>query len=99
MRPQDVVNRLVICNATVDSYSDTNSQAALTAIRRVLRVEDWWVDTANHCIMPKNTGDYCYGGDIGTSAIAYPAAAANNSCINNSTTAVCPHFVSVCIRN
>ncbi|NJL24730.1 MAG: hypothetical protein HC902_05885 [Calothrix sp. SM1_5_4] len=82
----------MICNATVDRYSNTTQQQALSVIRRVLRVEDWFVDMDNRCIMPKRTGDYCYG-DLNGRTIQYGVA----SCLN-STTTVCPHFVSVCIR-
>lgn len=92
IRPEDKAAGKVICNATVDRYSSSTEQAALNAIRRVLRVEDWFVDVTNRCIMPKRTGDYCYG-DLQGRAIQY----AQSTCVNGSTT-MCPHFVSVCIR-
>ncbi len=92
VRPQDKANGLVACDATVDRYADANQQAALNAIRRVLRVEDWFVDVARKCVMPKRTGDYCYG-NIGSRAIQYGLS----SCMNGDQTS-CPHFVSVCVR-
>lgn len=93
IRPEDKANGLVVCDATVDRYADANQQAALNAIRRVLRVEDWFVDVARRCIMPKRTGDYCYG-PLNGRVIQYGQA----SCLNSNTT-MCPHFVSVCIKH
>ncbi len=92
VRPEDKAANRVICNATIDRFADGNQQAALAAIRRVLRVEDWFVDLANHCVIPKRTGDYCYGALNGRT-IQYGTA----TCLN-STTTLCPHFVSICIR-
>lgn len=92
VRPEDKASGAVNCDATIDRYADANQQAALNAIRRVLRVEDWFVDVARKCIMPKRTGDYCYGNVQGRQ-IMYGVA----SCINDGTR-MCPHFVSVCIR-
>lgn len=103
VRPEDKAAGTVICNATVDRYSNTTQQAELNAIRRVLRVEDWWVDLDNRCVMPKGTGDYCYGQAVdqaqaGMVTIQYGLS----SCVDNLAKApftVCPHFVSVCIRH
>ncbi len=92
VRPEDVWAGRVICNPTVDRYNDTNQQQMLSAIRRVLRVEDWFVDLNNRCVMPKRTGDYCYG-ELNNRTIQYGSA----TCVNN-TSFMCPHFVSVCIR-
>ncbi len=92
IRPEDVAASKVVCNATVDRYTNTNQQKALAALRRVLRVEDWFIDVANHCVMPKRTGDYCYG-DLDGRSVQYGVS----SCANSATTS-CPHFVNVCIR-
>ncbi|MGE0528440.1 MAG: hypothetical protein AB7G93_02835 [Bdellovibrionales bacterium] len=92
IRPEDRDAGLVICNSSPDRYNDSTEQAALNAIRRVLRVEDWFVDVTHHCVMPKNSGDYCYGA-LNGKAVQYGVA----SCSNTSTT-LCPHFVSVCLR-
>ncbi len=93
VRPEDKANGLVLCDATVDRYADATQQAALNAIRRVLRVEDWFVDVARRCVMPKRTADYCYG-PLNGRAIQY----GQSSCINDGTR-MCPHFVSVCIKH
>ena len=65
IRPEDLAAGRVICNAQVDRPNGTTQQAALNAVRRVLRVEDWFVDLDHHCIIPKHTGDYCYGTHLG----------------------------------
>lgn len=84
----------VVCNSWGDRYSTAEQQAALNALRRVLRVEDWYVDPVNRCIMPRGAGgpvgDSCYG-NLGTRRIQYTDA----SCSHTNTT-TCPHFVSVC---
>lgn len=91
VRPEDAAGK---CLPTVDRFANATQQTQLEAIRRVLRVEDWFVDIANRCVVPKRTGDYCYGKNLGTRVIQYYATA----CIDNATQA-CPHYVSVCIRN
>lgn len=96
VRPEDKAAGRVICNAGVDRYLNSTQQQALNVIRRVLRVEDWYVDLDNHCVMPKGTGgDYCYGTTLGNKVIQYGVA----SCYEDATSATkCPHFVSVCVR-
>jgi hypothetical protein len=91
VRPEDAVGR---CNTGVDRYANATQQKQLEAIRRVLRVEDWFVDMTHLCVVPKRTGDYCYGKNLGTRTIQYSAV----TCVDNGTQA-CPHYVSVCIRN
>lgn len=92
VRPEDKANGRVICNAYVDRSDNMNEEAALRALRRVLRVEDWYVDIKNHCVMPRGTGDYCYGNMEGQT-VQYGTAYCGGT-----PGAVCPHFVSVCIR-
>lgn len=92
VRPEDL-NRIT-CARGPDRYADANEMAALAAIRRVLRVEDWYVDMTRRCIVPKGTGDYCYG-PLNGRTIQYGVA----NCINSpQNLTMCPHFVSVCIR-
>lgn len=93
VRPEDIENgRVTNCFTTADRSQNATQAAALAAIRRVLRVEDWYVDLANHCVVPKRTGDFCYG-PLGGRVIDY----GTTTCVN-STTRLCPHYVSVCIR-
>jgi len=96
IRPEDLAQGLVACGVGVDRPANSTEQAALNAIRRVLRVEDWFVDTTHHCIVPKHTGDLCYGtgNTFGARSVQYGIA----QCVDSPTTA-CPHFVSVCIRH
>lgn len=93
IRPEDIVANKVVCGRAPDRFTDVNQQAALNAIRRVLRVEDWFVDLTNHCVVPKRTGDYCYGSLAAGVNVSYGVA----NCVNSGATR-CPHFVSVCIR-
>lgn len=99
VRPEDV-GKSVVCNHTVDSTPTNQVDLdAYKAIRRVLRVEDWFVDLDHRCVIPKRTGDYCYGPMQGRT-IQYPQVGQTSyTCSNpvNGTT-YCPHFVSVCIR-
>lgn len=94
IRPEDIVNGRAVC-ARVPDRAPAGQEGQLAAIRRVLRVEDWFVDMSRHCIVPKRTGDYCYGDPavLANRLISY----GTTSCVNDATT-VCPHFVSVCIR-
>jgi hypothetical protein len=86
-----------VCNTIADRY-DPNSPSqkkALEAIRRVLRVEDWYVDVANHCVVPRENVDRCYG-DIGTRLVQYTTASCANT--NGVGATYCPNFVSVCLQ-
>jgi len=93
------------CSAAPDPRSFPNTvqgqtdRARLERIRRVLRVEDWWVDLARGCVVPKNSptggGGACYGTQT---TILYTAGAPGSgvtTCDVNS----CPHYVSVCTKN
>ncbi len=82
------------CFTGVDAPTSAAQAQTLAAIRRVLRPEDWYVDLNRRCVVPKTTGDYCYGSTLGTRSIRYY----DTSCTESNSIA-CPHFVSVCIRN
>jgi hypothetical protein len=97
INPQDLVTTPGLCTLGADTYQtgNTTQQAALNAIRRVLRVEDWFVDVVHHCVVPRYGGDVCYGSSIANGEkIQYSLTA----CQDVPGTSVCPHFVSVCIR-
>lgn len=94
VRPEDI-GKTVLFDPTVDpplASLSAADQAALVAIRRVLRVEDWFVDLAKREVAPKRTGDYCYG-PLNGRTIQY----GEKTCVNNNST-MCQHYVSVCIR-
>src|SRR5690606_10418641 len=88
IRAEDAPN-VTNCNRTVDSYSTEAQRQALDAIRRVLPVEDFYVDVVNNCVVPKPhiATQSCYGNRQGMGAIDY----SSGSCSGNS----CPHYVSV----
>jgi hypothetical protein len=92
VRPEDIVAGRVLCNTAPD-IATSAQQKQLAAIRRVLRPEDWYVDLNHHCVVPKITGDYCYGTLQTGQAIQY----GGTNC-TTTTTNLCPHFVSVCVR-
>ncbi len=99
VRPEDIYPTPRLQNYVIgaDKSATASEQAALIAIRRVLRAEDWWVDARNHLVIPKAPGgDYCYG-KIGTAPVDYPGAGSSIGC-PVSANGICPHFVSVCIR-
>lgn len=97
VRNEDIA-RAGNCSLSVDYYSNETQRLALDAIRRVLPVEDFYVDVVNRCVVAKShiassvSGGVhsCYGDRTGRGAINYTT----NSCSGDS----CPHFVSVCIR-
>jgi hypothetical protein len=90
VRPEDADR--VGCSRLPDS--DTPAQRA---IRRVLRVEDWYVDVANRCVVSKSpAGDYCYGLS-GSEAVNYSPGCTNSA--NNNSRNVCAHYVSVCMKS
>lgn len=93
VRPEDKAAGRVVCDAGPD-LATAPQQPGLNAVRRVLRVEDWFVDMNHKCIMPKRTGDYCYGALQTGQAVNYTKGV----CVNGGAT-LCPHFVSVCIRH
>lgn len=94
---QAAVTGKTVCNTIADRYDPSvpAQKQALEAIRRVLRVEDWYVDVANKCVVPREGVDRCYG-DIGTRTVQYTTA----SCANTDGVGAtyCPHFVSVCLH-
>lgn len=93
VRPDDVGvsvngNLLVACNRVLDPQN-IQPTSELGIIRRVLRVEDWYIDMANHCIVPKpGIVGACYGEDLD---IEYT----NQGC---GGTKACTHFFSVCYQ-
>ncbi|MAV90929.1 MAG: hypothetical protein CL676_05870 [Bdellovibrionaceae bacterium] len=80
------------CEVTVDYYTNDTQRLALDAIRRVLPVEDFYVDVVHQCIVAKNhiANQSCYGDRTGRGAIDY----SSGSCSGDS----CPHYVSVCVK-
>lgn len=93
VRPEDIADAGA-CSLAVDYYSNETQRVALEAIRRVLPVEDFYVDVVNRCVVPKahiaTESQSCYGDRTGRGDIDYTSS----SCSGDS----CPHHVSVCIK-
>ena len=78
---------LVSCDRVLDPQTVTGD---LATVRRVLPVEDWYVDMANHCVVPKEgVFGKCYGQDLD---IEYGSGSCGGG-------VACAHFVSVCTSN
>lgn len=102
VRAQDVPG---YCSAVADPRPSALSSAdrlRLEKIRRVLRVEDWWVDLARGCVVPKNApnggGGACYGAGAAAQTVIQYAVGAPNSGVTTCDVNTCPHYVSVCTR-
>lgn len=100
-RPQDIGG----CPVTADPRGFPNTaqgqkdRARLEKIRRVLRVEDWWVNLNQGCVVPKNSSGGSGGSCYGSQSTIYYAAGSGGSGITACDANTCPHYVSVCTRN
>lgn len=94
-RSEDVDAAKVRCSRVIDPLTPSDKdRATLQAIRRVLRPEDWWVDLANRCVIPKQSNGNCYG----RSTTQTPINIKYDGGDCTATGLSCPHYVSVCIR-
>ncbi len=64
----------------------------LALVRNSFRVEDWYVDMTNLCIIPKKPAPDCYGN---VQTVVYSMGAA---CAPGQTTGACVSMASVCYR-
>ncbi len=91
--PADPCSGSGVC-LTPDFYCQGNEtqRLALDAIRRVLPVEDFYVDVINRVVVakPHISNQSCYGDRTGRGDVNY----SSGSCSGDS----CPHYVSVCIK-
>ena len=90
VRPEDVKAGRVVCAIAPDPAIPTSD---LLIVRNQFRVEDWYVDMTNRCIMPKKSPSTCYGSGVTT--VQY---AINQTCTEGGNPA-CVHYASVCYRN
>ena len=93
VRPEDVGFLLedgtlyVSCDRVIDPPVLSEN---LALIRRALKVEDWYIDMANRCIIPKPGKDgNCYGQD---KDIEYSSAGCGGA-------VACTHFASLCYND
>jgi hypothetical protein len=89
VRPEDVKANLATCGMAPDPAVLTQD---LAIIRNQLRVEDWYVDMINKCIVPKKAPATCYG-----SAVKVVQYDISQTC-QEGVDAACVSFASVCYR-
>ncbi len=90
VRPEDVKAGRATCAMAPDPAIPTSE---LLIVRNQLRVEDWYVDMANRCIVAKKSPATCYGSTVTT--VQY---AINLACTEGGNPA-CVHYTSICYRN
>ncbi len=91
VRPQDLVNADAHCTTPVDPAV---VDPTLRMVRRILRVEDWYVDMTNRCIVNKKfQGTGCYGSD--DYIVQYDTS---KPCTNGNSKEQCVHYASICYR-
>lgn len=88
-RPEDVKASRVVCSMAPDPALLTQD---LSIVRNQLRVEDWYVDMVNRCIVPKKAPATCYGSGVTT--VQYDIT---QTC-QEGVDAACVSFASVCYR-
>lgn len=101
VNPTPVDSYQINCRMQPDDYASLSAsdQNALRRARLTLRVEDWWIDMANKCIVPKKWGQgvpACYGSsgvkveyDLSKPCVDSPMTTANRACAA---------FASICVR-
>ncbi len=89
------------CNRGIDAIGDKKTNL----IRKSLRTEDWFLDLANRCVVPKKptAGRSCYGEagvkvNYNVTQTCSPFAVVPDSNGNASVPFSCSHFVSICCR-
>lgn len=90
VRPEDVKAGRITCAMVADPAVLTSD---LAIVRNQFRVEDWYVDMVNRCVVPKKSPATCYGSGVTT--VQY---AINQTC-NQGADPSCVHYGSVCYRN
>ncbi|MES2965733.1 MAG: hypothetical protein V4760_17760 [Bdellovibrionota bacterium] len=96
VRAEDAGSGLSNCRKMVDPTNLTGAEKfRLEIIRNSFRVEDWYVDLTNSCIIPKRP-ESCYGAT--TTQVAYPL---NDACTVTGETGKghCLAYASICYRN
>lgn len=88
-RPEDVKAGRIACAMNGDPAI---LSADLAIVRNQLRAEDWYVDMANRCIVPKKAPATCYG--TSATSVQYDIT---QTCTEG-TGAACVSFASVCYR-
>lgn len=76
--------------ATAEEEASVRARLALA--RRVLRVEDWFIDPVGNCVIPKHQFANCYG------PLEEEESLAVNMNPASCTEGTCPHFVTICAK-
>lgn len=88
-RPEDVKAARVVCAMAADPAILSSD---LAIVRNQLRVEDWYVDMVNRCIVPKKAPATCYGTQA--TSVQYDITQPCTEGVG----AACVSFASVCYR-
>lgn len=92
---------------------NTQKAERLAILRRVLPVQNWYINLAKNCVVPKQMnrdGDRCYNRALNIPMtntvfreVAYlkgeRCTTSYNNSISNRNLPLCPHFISVCVKN
>ncbi|MEK7355174.1 MAG: hypothetical protein AAB250_01905, partial [Bdellovibrionota bacterium] len=96
VRAEDAGSALANCRKMVDPTNLTAAEKfRLEIIRNSFRVEDWYVDLTNNCIIPKRADPGCYGA---ATQISYPVADAC-TVTGEAGKGHCLAYASICYRN
>ena len=89
VRPEDVKANRVTCAMAPDPAILTQD---LSIVRNQLRVEDWYVDMTNRCVVPKKAPATCYGN---VASVQYDITQTCSEGVDGA----CVSFVRTCYRN
>lgn len=96
--PADMVFKIVRnvdAAANCPKIADPASPSArLRSVRRLLPVEDWWLNESLQCVVPKKAGE-CYPSTV-QKVVYDPTLACGDK--NVADQGVCAHYVSFCLR-
>lgn len=97
IRPEDAKANANLCPLTNWSYDNPPSgrERELEVLRRVIRVEDYYVNMSKRCIVPKDSANHCYPSESTGIDIKYNGTSCNDDPENDIYQ--CPNFVSVCV--
>jgi hypothetical protein len=99
VRIQDITLAGSDCPLIADGQN--TDQAGLKIVRNSLRVEDWYVNMAKRCIVPKRerlSDSNCYGAGSGTIQNTKIIYDLSQACSFSNSLNICTNFASVCYR-
>ncbi len=97
VRPEDAAASATLC--PLDDWTYDNPPAGREReweiLRRVVRIEDYYVNMKKRCIVPKDSANHCYPSESTGVKIRYNGITCNDDPEND--VFQCPNFVSVCV--